>query len=312
MSDAEIRGRVERKEWHRLTIGRYLPEELGEMLPEERHALQVMAELSRFSSPRVLASHASAAALHGLPIIDLPLDRVILTRHGLSGARSSRRCVLRAGLVPEVDRTVIDGVPVTSVARTVVDLARSAPRTTAVAAADVALNAKLTTGPEITAAWLRINRAARGHARARRILSIVDGRAESPGESSLRLVLHDHGATMIELQPEIFDLNGRFVGRPDAALLDAGVLLEFDGERKYTRDRRPGESSDQVVTRERSRERGFLRLRWEVERFAWADLYRSDHILERVRQAAAARRGHAPPSGEVRTRPAMPIDLPQP
>lgn len=310
ISEGEIRRRLTRAGWQRLTLGRYLAEELAPMRPEQRHALQTMAELSRFTSPLVMASHVSAATLHGLPVIGDPLNRVELVRHGRSGARTTRRCRLRAALVPEADRTTIAGVAVTSLPRTLVDLARSAPRTTALAAADHALREGLVTGAGIVDAWLRISSAARGMNRARRILSLADGRAESPGESWLRLDLLDSGIGPLELQPDVFDADGRFVGRPDAALIEEGVLLEFDGDRKYTRDRAEGETMDEVIGRERQRERQLLQLRWEVERFIWQDLRHPQRIAHRVRQAAAARAGHRHPAGSIRTREPVVVEFP--
>jgi very-short-patch-repair endonuclease len=65
-------------------------------------------------------SHHSAAALHGLPISDNGLTRVTVTGR----ARRARIDAHRADLHPR-DRTVRHGIPVTTVARTLADLAHS-------------------------------------------------------------------------------------------------------------------------------------------------------------------------------------------
>ena len=48
----------------------------------------------------------------------------------------------------------------------------------------------------------------------------------------------------------IYDEDGIFRGRSDGALLDQGLLLEFDGRTKYTELLRPGQDVTEVVLAE--------------------------------------------------------------
>ncbi|QYN33115.1 hypothetical protein K1T35_31920 [Pseudonocardia sp. DSM 110487] len=104
-----------------------------------RHALLAAVRDERHAADGAL-SHVSAAVLHGLSTWGLPLDRIHRTRDRRTGGRVGNGVHLHAApLTPdEVDE--VDGLLVTSVARTVVDLARTAGFDAAVAVADSALH----------------------------------------------------------------------------------------------------------------------------------------------------------------------------
>ena len=86
-----------------------------------------------------MVSHASAAVLHGLPTWSTAIDRVHLTRDRSGGGR--RRPVVHVHGAPlrAEDLAMLDGIAVTSLVRTVLDLARTLPMDQAVAAGDRAL-----------------------------------------------------------------------------------------------------------------------------------------------------------------------------
>jgi hypothetical protein len=77
--------------------------------------------------------------LHGLPSWSSAIDGAHVTRNRNSGG--NRRVVVQVHAAPltDGDITAIDGVPVTSLARTVLDLCRTLPIEQAVAAGDRAL-----------------------------------------------------------------------------------------------------------------------------------------------------------------------------
>jgi predicted transcriptional regulator of viral defense system len=77
-------------------------------------------------------SHGSAAVLHGLPVWPDTVERVHVTRSRQgNGTRRSVVQVHGAPLDP-CEMTMLDGVPVTSLTRTVLDLARTLPMEQAV------------------------------------------------------------------------------------------------------------------------------------------------------------------------------------
>lgn len=229
---------MRRGELIRLAPGTFVRGKADEALDrDERYRLEVRA-VARHRCLDVLVSHVSAAALHGLPILGRRPDEVHLTRPGVGGSRSGHGVRVHAGLVPEAMRGLRDGVPVTSVARTVVDAARADSTATAVAVGDAALHRGLVTPAELATA---LDDAAfhQGTPRARRALALLDGRAESPGESGTRLSLRQFDVPHLELQVWILNESGRRVGRVDLACLRYGVLIEI---------RRPGQIHQAVET----------------------------------------------------------------
>jgi hypothetical protein len=119
----------------RLRRGAYAFEDKPDQLLEERHRRLVWATAPQLGDGAVF-SHGSAAVLHGLPVWSAAVDRVHVTRDRRgSGARRSVVHVHGAPLAAS-EIILIDCMPVTSLSRTVLDLARTLPMTQAVAAGD--------------------------------------------------------------------------------------------------------------------------------------------------------------------------------
>jgi predicted transcriptional regulator of viral defense system len=87
----------------------------------------------------VVISHASAAVLHGLPTWPSAIDRVHLTRSRSSSGNRRSIVQVHAAPLPDDHVTTIDDIPITTLARTVLDLCRTVPIEQAVAAGDRAL-----------------------------------------------------------------------------------------------------------------------------------------------------------------------------
>jgi predicted transcriptional regulator of viral defense system len=105
-----------------------------------KHMLQVEAALAGLADEAVV-SHVSAAVLH---IWGVPLDRVHVTRARRNGGRCGALVHVHTAPVTPTDVAMIGGRPVTSLARTVTDLARSLPFEQAVAITDSAMFHKRT------------------------------------------------------------------------------------------------------------------------------------------------------------------------
>ena len=288
VTDAELRGRLHRRQLVRLASGTYVDAARYDAASiDDRYVLLVIAEAQQ--SPDLVVSHSSAAALHGLPLLGVDLTRVHLTRDGRGGHRVARQRTVHAGDLPEHRKVKVGDLLVTDVARTLVDLARTERGSYAVVAGDAALNRGLIT-PDALAEALADAHWHKGRPGAVRALGQLDGRSESPGETLLRLALIDLSLGPLELQVEILDQTGRLVGRVDAALLDQGILIEFDGKIKYGALLRPGQSPTDAVLAEKRREERLTELGWLVIRVTWSDLHDRARLVERVRGAAAARR----------------------
>lgn len=190
LSDNDL-GRLTRSgDLSRVRRGAYARPADGARTPEEDHRLLVAATMPQLGDGAVL-SHASAGVVHGLPLWPDQRRAVHVTRPRPGGG--GRRTVLRRHTSPlGADETrVVDGWPVTDLARTVIDLARTLPHEQGVAVADAALHRGLER-TRLEAASRRQERWP-GAARARRVVAFADGRAESAGESVSRVLLVDEG-----------------------------------------------------------------------------------------------------------------------
>lgn len=252
-----------------------------ELASDERYRLRVRAAARRLTSLDVI-SHWSAAALWGLPAVDgWPADihSTVPAASGLCPNRTVRRHRTRH---TASDGMRLDGLPVTSLARTVVDVAASANFPAAVAAADAALFA-VSRGehvgldvPSFRSALLdAVDELGRGpgSARARRVIAFADERANRPGESLSRVTMHAIGAPPPALQHRVVGASGR-VWHTDFGWPEFGAVAEFDGRAKYVdpeflQGRRP----EDVVYDEKRREddiraavRAFGRWDWRTAR----------------------------------------------
>ena len=262
--------------------------------PDERHVLEVRAALAAVRTSAV-ASHRSAAALWGLPVVGMRERRVHLTFVGGSGADSRGAFARHAAAGPLPEREV-DGIRVTSVARTVVDLARMGGFLTGVAAGDAALHRRLATLDELRAE-VEAAGSGRGVRQARDVVAFVDQGGESPGESLSRVRMRDLGLPMPVLQHEVRDHQG-FVGRVDFWWEELGVIGEFDGRSKYGVDGVVRSATDQLwdekIREDRLRAAGARVVRW-----TWADAWLGAPMAARLAQAGvrggwSARRAQSP------------------
>lgn len=276
-STAELARLRRRGELVHLRRGAWLPADPDD--DAARHRLLLAATLALVVDGVV--SHASAAVLHGLPTFG-PLDRVHLTR---PDGRGKRRGYVHLHVAPLAPAEVVerDGVVVTSLARTVLDLARTLPYAEAVATADAALRLGLDRA-ELAEVLGRAGRRP-GIGAARRVVGFADGRSESVGESFSRVVLHRIGLPPSTLQLEVRDEAGVLVGRCDFGWEEHQTVGEFDGRIKYGRLLRPDQRVEEVVWAEKQREDAIRDLGRQLARWTWADLHRERLLEDRLRRA---------------------------
>lgn len=254
----------------------------------ERHRLVVQATVAQLRRPAVV-SHQSAAVLHGLPLWRVPLREVHITRRPPAAAEASRTLRCHVSHLDAEDVVEVAGLPVTSPARTVVDLARGLAFPSAVVTADAALRrprphlAALTT-PEALRAQIAAAVGLPGSRGAARVVTFADGRSESVGESRSRVVLADLRLVPTTLQLAVRLADGAVV-RADFGWEDVGLVGEFDGLVKYGRLLRPGQDAGDAVIAEKLREDAIRDTGRGVVRWCWADLDRPEQLGERVRRA---------------------------
>lgn len=283
-SDAELARLVRRKDLVRLQRGTYTS--APGLLPRDataRHALVVRATAAGLRAASVVCA-TSAAALHGLPLWGVRLDRVHVLRRPPARGNGSSRLHVHVARFADDEQTVVDDVPVTSVTRTVVDLARRVPFEAAVVTADAALRMRLTSGGELRECLAGMG-SVPGARAAARVLKFADGRSESVGESRSRVLFSRLALPAPELQLRVLDRHGSTIGRCDFGWERLRTVGEFDGRIKYGRLLRPGQSAGDVVFEEKRREDALRDHRWEVARWTWDDLDRPGLVAARVRRA---------------------------
>lgn len=274
MTDDELRRARRRGELVVVAPGVYAdPTDPMLRRPERRHRLRVTAALPR-AAPDAVVSHVSAAVLHGLPIWDQPLDVVHMTRaRRTSGGRTGRLHVHTTPLEPD-EIVEVDGIRVTSVPRTLADVARTAGFEQAVVVVDAALHKHLVDRAALAAAVARAS-GWPGAPDARRVAAFANAGAQSVGESRSRVAMARHGVAPPTLQWPVVG-GGRVLGTADFGWPEHGWAGEFDGMVKYGRLLRPGETPPDAVVREKRREdamrtrlHGFSRWIWdEIDDFA--------------------------------------------
>ena len=253
--------------------------------PDERqrdeHRRLVRGALQQLA-PDACVSHTSAAAFHDLPVPP-GLGRVHVTRSWQSGqGRVDANVHVHGAPLPESDLELLDGMLVTSIPRTVVDCARMLPLGRGVAMADAALHSALTTKEELGSVLAALGRR-KGGPRARTVIELANGLAESPGESLSRVRFIDHGVPMPDLQRDLFTDDGTFVARVDFIWDEFDFIGEFDGKIKYGRGLRPGDSVADIIYEEKLREDAIRELGKGVVRWTWADIF-SGKMVAKVRR----------------------------
>lgn len=214
------------------------------------HGLYVPARTERFVEQRILEEWSrvpgsvvtgwAACRLYGAAYLDgrdlrgkdLPVPLVIPPDRSARASRGSR--IVRQHLA-ESDRARRHGITVPVPGRAIVELARSTPdEEEAVVAVEMAYAAGVAL-PE----WVEdalVTSPPRGRRRVEHVLSQACTRSCSPPESRLRRVCLGLGWEP-SVNTEVFDLDGRFLARPDLLDVERGLAIEYDGAPHRSRER---------------------------------------------------------------------------
>lgn len=243
---------------------------------EALHLERMRATLPHLG-PGSCFARSSAALVHGLPLFSADLDRVHIVR--TRGGHGSRNGVSHGYRTPQVppDTQVVDGFPVTPLARTASDLMRRTLFGPALAVADAAL--RLGCDREELLAEVEKGRGCRHSTEAGRR---ADARSESPYESLVRAQILQAGLPLPLLQHEFSDEWG-FVGRVDCYWREFDLVGEFDGEIKYTELLPPDETRLDVLARQGIRQERIERLGNRFVRWISSDVHERGSIERSLR-----------------------------
>lgn len=233
---------------------------------------------------RAAASGRTAAELWEFPgrsdaVIELTCPRWRRARH--DGLR-----VHESLAFDEIDITSRDGIPVTTAARTLFDLAGLRGRGTLDLAVDNALRRRLTTVSELAATADRLARSGRkGSGLFRAVLDVRNGAVtESEAERRLLQILEHHGLPRPDVQHEIRDDAGRLIARVDFAYPGLKIAIEYDSYEHHV--------GKEALDRDGARRNSIVALGWLPITATAADLRnQGQRLAADVRRARALRSG---------------------
>ena len=232
--------------------------------PETWHR-KLMAAVLSVGRPAA-ASHRTAAELWGMTSRRGSSIEVVTRRW--ERVRRPPFAVHESGDLVESDIVVVDGIPVTTAARTVVDLGANAPKWVVASCLDTGLRKRLLTVGQV---YRFIGRVAK---RGRRGVGVIrplieeregwDAVTESELEDLFRRLVVGAGLRIPDAQYVLRDGDGSFVCRADFAYPDRRALIELDSE-SFHMDR-------ETFRGDRIKQNRALALGWQTYRFTWHDL----------------------------------------
>jgi hypothetical protein len=227
--------------------------------------------------PGAVASHHSAATIHGLDLLGRQPPGTTLTHRPGAGSGTRRPGVqVHVAALPSGHVTVRSGVRVTSVARTVVDLARTSSFQAGVVVADSALRSKQVSKDQMRAVVADCARWP-GIRQASLVVEFSDGLSESALESISRVAFRDHGIPAPELQVPVGGDDG-VVGRADFLWRRNRTIGEADGAMKYA-------STDRAISQLR-RDAALRAAGFEVVHFTWLEITKTPgRVAASIREA---------------------------
>lgn len=264
--------------WHTVGRGRYAQRGVLMVVDDQLLYLRRAHAVLR-SMPGAVASHQTAAGLHGLPLWGLDLSAVHLSApFGRAGRLPGgvRRHVCELPAVHEWN-----GLRLARPDRAVAEVAATAPAEAATVVAEAALAAGLVSPATLTVAVASLES---GRTRARSVLSGTTDRSCSVGESRLRFILRQAGLpSPADRALPLEDVQyGEWEG-PALWFPDQRTVVEFDPWQPYWGE--PVDSGDPAEPEPPPAEQVWV---------PWADLDHPDLVADRVRSAfarAAARSG---------------------
>jgi very-short-patch-repair endonuclease len=180
---------------------------------------------------RAVGSHVSAAEVHLLP--GRRRDPLEITCPRWRRAHRKGLTVHETKALELIDISIVDGIPITSVARTLFDLGGTYGKGMVELALENALRRGLVTEAELLATVNRLSRSGRpGGPILRELLAARAPKqraTESEMETRLLQAIRRHELPLPIAQHEVWDGNRR-LGRVDFAYPDARVAIEYDSD----------------------------------------------------------------------------------
>lgn len=254
----------------------------------ERRRLRCLAHAH--AHPKLALAGISAARIHGLDILVDPDhdtdEKVHLAHVGRGKTAGGAGHTVHCLALDAADITVVDGVRVTTPARTIHDLRTTHGPAHALAAADDALRKGHGRGTLTALAATLLGRRTPGAKQTAEVIMLASTHSESPAESWTRWLLHVLGLCGVLQQVYIIAPDGRPIRRVDFWIPELEMVIEFHGWKKY--DGRYGDG-DVISTYENAAMRELANCGLEVVQLTWRMLV-DGSAATLIAQRAAARR----------------------
>lgn len=294
LSADDVQALVRRGAWRRLLAGTY--HTYAAAIGEPPRIAWLQAALLVYGDQSCLVSTTAAEVHHlaGLPaatstiVVAVPPGTSLRHRSSKARPTATRRAapdscdvVLRQFAVAPAEVIGVNGLRVTTVRRTLADVALELPRTHTLCVLDAALSSRKVSSSEV--AQLSEDCAGRpGVRRLRELLPLADGRSQSPLETRIRLLCIDAGIPPHDLQYPIRDRWGQLLGFGDLAWWRGRarpLVVEADGVEPHSRP--------EALFRDRHRANDFTLADVDMVRFTWNDTRRPVYIPSVIRTALA-------------------------
>ncbi len=247
------------KAWRRLGAELYCFAQLKE------DPWQLLSAWQRTLPAEAVFAGGTAAWLFGLDVE--PIDPVEIVVPPESGIRPRVGLAVRRCELLPAEIVSIRGLRATALPFTLAGLCLRRPAVEALVAIDMAVRAGLTDGAALGRyAEAEMSRHGAGRLRA---LAAFAAPAESPMETRLRWLLIQAGLPPPEIQTNLHDSRGRFIGRADLYYPAAKLILEYDG----------GNHRERLVEDDR-RQNLLINAGFRLLRFTATDVYNRPEVVE--------------------------------
>lgn len=269
-----LRRQLEQGKAFRPARGMYARASYWTAIPKPQKTLHILHTLQSLH-PDWTFCHESAALAWGLPVSFESMDTI-----HVAVSKSNRKAsssVARRHIVEDDEPATIQGLRVTSLARTTFDCMRTEDFRQALAIADAALRLSKSRPSTFVSAFRRMNNGHTGVNHAIRTMYYADARSESGGESIARATMIERGFALPQLQAALpRPLERSRTYRVDflwTRLDGSKVIGEFDGMQKYEDETlRNGRSALRVLADEQHRESQLTLYGMPIMRFSYRDV----------------------------------------
>ena len=260
--------------------GMYARASYWRSLSKPQQALWILRAMQTLH-PTWTFCHESAALAFGLSVSHEKLNEVHVVTSPSSRNASSES--VHWHIVQNDEPVIVQGLRVTSLARTAFDCMRTADFKRALAIADSTLRLSGRSGSSFPSSFKRMRGSCAGTVHAARTMYYADALSESGGESMARAAMIELGFALPQLQvsfPRPLDRNRSF--RVDflwTRLDGSKVIGEFDGKQKYEDEAmRNGRTPLRVLADEQHRESQLTLLGMPIVRFSYGDILNANRF----------------------------------